>query len=221
MITDYQSLKAEIQRELKRNDLVNDIPGFIQRAELAINRRLKVAAMETMDNVPQVDGQQEYTLPTGLIELRDIHLASVPLKKLAYRTPQQLIIEYGYITGGRKIEAYTLINNAVKLNAPSVVPVGDPPADIILSYWKSFTPLSDTNTTNWLITDASDLIFYGSLIAGERFMARDDRIMVWKSVYADTMAEINRTEDRKRHTGDAMQMRAETQGNFRQAIQRR
>lgn len=217
MITDYESLKNEIIEYLGRPSVVDMVPSFIRSAELKINRRLRVSAMEARVETPLVG--QLFDLPPRLLELRDIWIDSVPIKKLTYRTPQQLKVEYGYAQNG-PVEAYTIVDGLIKLNAVAEAETEEDAPDLVLSIYQGFEPLSATNPTNWLITDASDLLLYGALLEAEAFVVDERKIVIWREGFTSTMKELNRMEDRKRFSGDALQMRAETRGDYSQPIPR-
>lgn len=212
----YTAIKSAVADWLAREDISDRIIDFITISEAQIYRDVKLVAMENAATIPLVFGQIEYDLPDRMTEMRNIYVDTNPLTKLEYRTPEQLIIEYPRPGVGRLV-AYTIVNGKIKLNATG----GDDPVtpnNLVISHWAALTPLSDINPTNWLTTDAPDMLLYGALIASEMYLGSDERMPMWRTAFKEIMASINRREDRKRYSGDSLEIRPETRGNYRQPV---
>ena len=52
-----------------------------------------------------------------------------------------------------------------------------------LIYYANFLPLDDTNTSNGLLARAPDAYLYGALSASAPFLAADERLQVWETLY--------------------------------------
>ncbi len=198
----YTDLRGAVAEWLARPDLEERIPDFIRIAEVQIGRRLKAVAMEYIASTPIVTGQVYYALPSLLIELRNLYLASgTNTTKLVYRTPEQLITEFP--NQESECSAYTIVDGQIKLNSTS----GSNAVSLAISYWRQFDPLSESNETNWLITDSPDIILYGALLAAEGYIKDDKRLPVWKTQYAEEIALTNIREDKLRHSGSHLAVR--------------
>jgi len=198
-LSTYQDLKDAISDWLARDDaaVVDRIPDFIRLAEVKIPRRAKPVEMETIASTSLVSGQLYYALPDRCIELRNLYISGTPNTKLAYRTPEQLMEEEASQTG-EDPNTYTIVDGQIKLG---VAPTG---GTLITSFWRRFSYLSDTNTTNWYLTDAPDLILFGALVQSEAFVGNDPRMPLWKTQYEEGLAEIASAEDRKRFSGGSL-----------------
>ena len=84
-INSYSTLQTAVANWLDRDDLTASIPEFISLCEARFNRTLRIRAMETLDtSVSTVAGTKTIALPTGYVQMRDIHLTSDPLIQLQY-----------------------------------------------------------------------------------------------------------------------------------------
>ena len=64
-------------------------------------------------------------------------------------------------------------------------------------YFQQLSPLSSTNTTNSVLTEAPDLYLFGALKEAEPFLEHDERIQVWETKYADALTQLLDVRDRE------------------------
>jgi hypothetical protein len=210
-ITDYSSLKTEIASTIDRTDLTDDIPRFIQLAEFRINQdpKFKIREMETRSNMSTIADQDYYTLPEGYIGARALKITSTtPEQDLKYLTPEQfdkisIKRRWGVTTGRPRY--YTISGDELRLG-----PTPESVHTVEVLYYKKITPLSETNTSNWFITDAPNLIFYGALMEAEAFIKNDARIPLWKSGFDLALQDIVTSNSVDRHSGGAMHVSPES-----------
>jgi len=200
-IDTYATLKTAIANWLDRTDLADRIPEFIALAEARIGRRLRVRGVEERSTTSLVSGQEYYSLPSDFLECRNVQINTNPLKRLSYRTPQQMDFEYPSTSTGTP-KVFTIIGLEIQLK-----PIPDSTDTIEIAYYKKLTALSDSSTTNWLTANAPDLLLYGSLIEAEAYLINDPRIVIWKSAYDLAMNEWNMTDDKARHSGSTLEVR--------------
>ena len=74
-------------------------------------------------------------------------------------------------------------------------------ANLLLHYWVKITPLSDANTTNWLLTKYPDLYRYASLMSAEGFLKNDPRIPLWAQTAANILAEVEQHDEDDLYSG--------------------
>ena len=67
--------------------------------------------------------------------------------------------------------------------------------NLILHYWRKIPALSDSNTTNWLLTDAPDVYLYGSLMQSAPYLAHDERLAVWAGLYTQATTSLQRSSE--------------------------
>ena len=83
-INTYSTLQTAVANWLDRNDLTDRIPEFVALAEATFNRVLRLRAMETTVADATPSGSKEDALPTGYLQMREVHLATTPVVSLSY-----------------------------------------------------------------------------------------------------------------------------------------
>jgi len=200
-ISTFSELKTAVANWLDRSDLTDRIPEFIVLAEARIGRKLRVRGVEERSTTTLVIGQEYYSLPSDFVECRNVQINTNPVKMLAYRTAQQIDYEYPYTDNGTP-KVFTIIGNEIQLK-----PIPNAASTIEIAYYKKLAALSDSNTSNWLTTNAPDLLLYGSLIEAEAYLINDPRIAIWKAAYEQAMGEWNFSDDKARHSGASLESR--------------
>ena len=196
-ITNYSELKAAISSWLDRSDLDSVIPDFIALAEARHRRDFKLRRMETRVTANTVSGSEFYSLPDNFVAMRNIQLNTDPKTALEYLTPEQMDrVNAGSSKG--KPKAYSIIGNNIQLR-----PIPDSAYEIEILYFKYFTALSDSNTTNDMLTFHPDAYLYGALVEAEPYLQNDKRIQVWSGYYDRAKQDIISSNERDRHSGVA------------------
>jgi len=201
----YSGLKDAIADWLDRSDLTSRIPDFITLAEARINRELRIRPMEVRSTMSTTSGQRYFNLPGGYVQMRNIQINNNPIRPLEYITPEMLDRLYGSSSTGCP-RAYTLIGDEIQL-----APIPDAVYEVEMAFYEKFTPLGDgtsgTVTSNWLTTNAPDLLLYGALLEAEPFIKNDERIQLWLSAYSGAVSKLQLTDDKDRHSGSQMRVR--------------
>lgn len=201
----FTELKDAIADWLDRSDLTARIPDFIALAEARINRELRIRPMEVRSTMYATVDQQYFNLPGGYIQMRNIQLNTNPTTPLEYITPEMLDRLYGSSATG-KPRAYTLIGDEIQL-----APIPDSTYTLEMAYYKKFYSLGDgtggTVASNWLTSNAPDVLLYGSLLEAEPFIKNDERVATWLSGYSNAIDKIQKADARDRHSGSAMRVR--------------
>jgi|TARA_A100001201_G_C4087719_1_gene201064 hypothetical protein len=196
-ITNYSELKSAIADWLDRTDLTDSIPDFITLAETRHRRDFKLRRMETRVTANTVADTEYYTLPDNFVAMRNIQLNTDPKTALEYLTPEQMDRIYAGSNKG-KPKAYSIIGDNIQLR-----PLPDSAYEIEMLYYKYFTPLSDSNTTNDMLTYHPDAYLYGALVEAEPYLQNDKRIQTWASFYERAKKDIIDSNERDRHSGVA------------------
>jgi len=196
-ISTYAELKTAIASWLDREDLTNIIPDFIALTESRHRRDFKIRRMETRVTASTIADTEYYSLPDNYVAMRNIQLNTDPKTSLEYLTPEIMDrVKGGSSTG--KPKAYSIIGNNFQLR-----PIPDSVYEIEMLYYKYFTPLSDSNTTNDMLTYHPDLYLYGSLVEAEPYLQNDKRLQTWASLYDRAKKDLIDTNKRDRHSGTA------------------
>ena len=201
----FTELKDALADWLDRSDLTDRIPDFITLAEARLNRDVRIRPMEVRSSMETTAGQRYFNLPGGYLQMRNMQINSNPITPLEYITPEMLDRLYGSDTTG-KPKAYTLIGDEIQL-----APIPDSDYTVEMAFYEKFTPLGDgtsgTITSNWLTTNAPDVLLYGALLEAEPFIKNDERIALWLNAYNGAVKKIQDADARDRHSGSAMRIR--------------
>lgn len=203
-ISNYSELKTAVENWLDRDDLTDRVPEFIELAEVRIYRNLRIRSMEGRSYTNLVSGQEYYTLPTDFIQQRNVQINSNPVKVLVYRTPEQIDKEYPGTSKGTP-EVFTIIGDEIQIKE-----IPSSTNQLEISYYKRLPNLSATNTTNWIMTNAPDLLLYGALIEAEAYLVDDPRIPIWKSAFDESATQVNMMESKGRFSGSHLEIRTGT-----------
>ena len=197
----FAQLKTAAANWLDRSDLTDRIPEFIALAEARFNRELRTRDMETVSTaISTVAGTREYSLPTGFVQMKEFHLSTDPLTPLAYITPEMMTrLWAGSATA--KPQVFTIIADNVRLG-----PAPDAVYTTSMLYYKTFTALSDSATTNDMLTNNPDVYLYGTLLEAEPFIMNDQRIQVWLGAFDRAVASIQNQDNKDRHSGSNLRV---------------
>jgi hypothetical protein len=205
-LSTYAELKTSIGDWLNRSDLTNAIPDFISLAEAQVERTLRTRQMIVRANA-SFDAQYG-AVPADFLETKSLKLTSTnphtPLEFLSIDALDNKASEY---TGSGKPRFFGVVGGQFRL-----VPVPDATYTTELTYYAKLTKLSNSVTTNWLLTSSPDIYLYGALLQAAPYLQDDARIQVWSSLYDRAMSELQTADDRGASSGGALLTRAKTFG---------
>ena len=202
-ITTYSELKTAIANWLNRDDLTSVIPDFIALAEADMDRKVRHWRMEERSTA---DLDARYTaLPSGFLEAVRFHLDVDErpielLKPLALQQRRQNSTD----TQG-KPRYYAIIAGQIE-----VWPTPDATYSSELYYYTRTTPLSDSATTNWILTYFPDAYLYGALMHAAPYLVDDQRIGTWGSLYQQSIDGINANNDKAKFGGSGLCIQVNT-----------
>ena len=200
-ISTFAELKTATANWLDRSDLTDRIPEFIALAEARFNRILRIRDMETVSTaISTVAGTREYDLPTGFVQMKEFHLTTDPLTPLAYITPEMMTRIWAG-SGQGKPEVFTIIADNVRLG-----PNPDAVYTTSMLYYKTFTALSDSATTNDMLTNNPDVYLYGTLLEAEPFIMNDERVQLWAIAFKQAIDDIQNQDNKDRHSGSQLRV---------------
>jgi|TARA_R100000656_G_scaffold82451_1_gene60326 hypothetical protein len=200
-ISNYSELNTAVANWLDRDDLTDRIPEFISLCEARFNRVLRIRAMETLDtSVSTVAGTKTIALPTGYVQMRDIHLNTSPIVQLQYVSPEIMNrIHAGSDVG--KPDVYTIIGNNISLG-----PTPSAAYEVSMLYYKTFDAITGLSPTNWVITNAPDIYLYGTLLEAEPFLMNDARVQLWATALTQSINNLQEQDNKDRHSGSALRV---------------
>jgi hypothetical protein len=76
-----------------------------------------------------------------------------------------------------------------------------------LLYLAKIPALSDSNTSNWLLSEAPDVYLYGSLVHSAPYLQEDDRLGVWAQLYGAAVERVVELSDKAKWSGSGLKMK--------------
>ena len=201
----YAQLQTEIANWLDRTDLTATIPTFIELAEANFNRVIRQPDMITKDDSFSIAGRYT-TLPTDTLEIVRIVLDLTPVIVLEYMTPEELSERRVSLTGGGKPYYFTTVGGST--NQLEVLRSPDSTYTASIIYYTRIAALTDSATTNWLLTNHPDIYLFGTLVEAEPYLKNDDRMPMWTSRLDKALNDLRLQGQRERHTASGLRMRS-------------
>lgn len=195
-ITNYTQLKSSIASWLARSgdtDLDAVIPDFITLAEVRINRELRLRAME--DRIVGTVSTEFIALPTGFLEMRLFQLNTDPITRLEYVSPDWLARTVNSSNTGQP-RYFTILNDEIQLG-----PAPDASYEAEMVFWKKFDALSDSTTTNWLLTNAPDVYLFGALAEGAAYLQDAAAHQAYDARYQAAVARLQGHDEKGKWSG--------------------
>lgn len=191
-ITTFSELKTAIADTLNRSDLTSVIPNFIVMCEAKCNRILRTRDQRTRNAAVSISS--EYTaVPAAFRQAVKLKItSSSPTEPLAFITPEEMDIK-----AAERVDAtglpiwYTIEGGYLRVN-----PAPDTTYTAELVYYAGLTALSDSNTSNWLLSKHPDAYLYGSLVHSAPYLKDDERIAIWAGLFDAIISDINLEDQR-------------------------
>lgn len=195
-ISTFAELKTSVADWLNRADLTAVIPDFISLAEAQINRQLRTHDM--VKRVQATIDSDYFTVPTDWLETISLIRTSTKTHPFVYVSYEELNRLKGLPLSGDS-RYYTLIDGKFLIYPAAS---SESPITVELMYFGKIPALSDSNTTNWLLTKSPDLYLYATLMQAEPYLKNDERLAVWSASMSGIMENMRLEGERaKRPTG--------------------
>lgn len=185
----YSALKTSLAAWLWRSDLTSQIPDYITLAEAQINRRLlKDGPCRRMMVRADATLNTEFAaVPTDFMASKTINIVgNSGTHELDFCTPEQINEKKGLtqtLTGEPFF--YTVVGGEFQF-----FPAPTSDTDAELTYWARIPSLSDSVTTNWLLTYHPDAYLYGALLQAAPYLRDDSRVPIWASAFETILSDI-------------------------------
>lgn len=191
----YTELKTNIAAWLHRTDLTDKIDTFIDLAEAVLFRELNVAELETTDT--GTTSGATIWLPTDMGTLSKITITHAGREcTLDHATPNHSLSAGGVPT------QYQMQDGAITLS-----PVPGDGYPYTLYYTPNLSPLSSTNTTNWLLQKAPDLYLLASQYQGAKYVADFAAMQQLGAEIAPLLDSVQRLTKRRQAVRGSLQIR--------------
>jgi hypothetical protein len=198
-ITTYAELKTSISNWLARSDLNSYVGDFIALGEKRIYRDLRIRAMETALNSSIASGV--IAVPSGYVAMKYAYIEANPIGKLARKDAEWIYEKYPTrAADGQPCFFAREADNFI------FGPYPDSTYTVKGVYYQRLDALSDSNTTNWFITNAPDLLLFASLCEAAPFLKADNRIQVWETKYGMVKNSVQLEDDQEEFSGSPLQV---------------
>lgn len=201
-IATFSELQASIADFLLRDDLTAAIPSFIRLAEASIDRDLRHWRQEKR-SVAQLDAQYS-AIPADYLRPIRLQITDAPTGEVAPISNSQML----QLRGDRNDRVGRPTHYTLTAGSLELYPTPDITYNASLVYYGRIAALSNTNTTNWLLTEAPDAYLYGALMHSAPYLKDDARVTVWGSLYAAAIQALNVTSDDAKFGGTGLVMKA-------------
>lgn len=203
-ITTYATLQSTVADVLNRSDLTDAIKTFIQSAESRLKRDRR--ARKQQDRTLSVSADPT-DLPTDFQAID-----SLAHDGPTYYGPIQIlsVAELANIKGQTMttgVPRYAAVIDGAGTTPPRLR-FGPPPNatySLHLVYYLKITPLSDSNTTNWLLLDNPDVYLYATLLESAPYLKDDERMAIWRTEYDARMEELHNAQWNAQWSGQSRQ----------------
>jgi hypothetical protein len=208
----YAELKTAIANYLNRSDLTSQLDTFIDNTEAELNRRLRVKDMVTRSNIT-VDAQYE-DLPTDFLELINLDLQTSNPKPLFQQSLESL-------------DVYRRANNDI-IGQPVYFSLSDKQIEFApkpdasytaqITYYARITGLSDSNTTNFVSNNYSDVYLYGCLKHASIYLMEDERVPLFHEYFEKSLEEMRQEQEKAEFGKGSLIPRRRTYGKPKKHI---
>ena len=200
-ISTYTELKASIANFLNRDDLTATIPDFISLAESSINNEIRHWRMETRAETT-LDGQ--FTgIPSDWLSTIRFHLTGNGTSSLEFMS----LATIQNSRAARNDSAGTPTNYSLNSGQFELMPTPDGEQSAILMYYAKIPTLSDSNETNWLLTNYPDIYLYGALLHSAPYLKEDERASTWAALYSAAVVRVNNASNKSTASGSGLRLK--------------
>jgi len=213
-LSTYAELKTAIQNYAARSDtaFTDRIDDFIDLAEDRIHfggedafktEPLRILGMETSADLSI--STQEVAQPTGWLESKRLYINSSPLYDVDYLPPDRFWASDAANSNvtGKPIIYTTEGTNFVFAYSPDSTYTGK------LLYYKKLDPLSDSATTNWLITNSPATYLYACLLEYSIWAMDDRQSAKYAALFQSRINGMFRQDNKARHSGSTLRVRVD------------
>lgn len=188
----YSELQSAVANWLARegdSTITSMLPNAIALVEAKLNRNLRVGQMEA--SAPLTGTNGVFTLPTDYNGWRRVAVS--PYGPLEFLTPEMASAYFPTAISGAP--QYFTVQGSTLTTYPAV-------NAIVLDYYRTIPALSDSNTTNWLLTSHPDVYLFMTLSEVNAFTKDAEAALLWNQRGMTAVEEI-KAQDKDRRFASA------------------
>jgi hypothetical protein len=197
-MTTFATLKTDVAALYPHSDYTTALQNTFNRlCEAEIRRRVRVRAMETLDDAFAVS-DFETALPSGFISMRSVSLNQANHRNLDYLPPARIRSAPVWDSSGDPI-AYSLEGDNIL-----IAPQPAAGTTLTLVYFKMFAALSADADTNWLLANAYDVYLYGNLKHAAIWALDPQAATGYEALFSKAVEDVNKEHRWSRVSGSAL-----------------
>lgn len=162
-LANYTDLKAAVASWIVRTDLTTQIPDFIRLYESDANRRIRIRQNMTSVPLTLAQGASSVALPSDFLEEIELNYNDTPesLTRATFDTIDRLQTTD---SGSGRPMLYAITGSTITFELEA-----DADYTLNLRYYEKWD--IETDTTNWLLTNAPDAYLFGSVAEAAMYVA--------------------------------------------------
>ena len=198
VITDYATLQTAVGDYLARDDLTGFIPNFIQNTENKLYRSLNLRNEETALSVSISSGVA--AVPSDFKALKLAYFDETPAKILSWVALEEIYRDYP--------DRSSNSTPAVISREGANFVFGPRSKDGTLTgiYYAKQDPLRTTDPS-WYVTNAPEVLLYGSLLEAAPFIHNDERLPTWQTLFNEAVATLQEEESNSHTSMGSLRVR--------------
>lgn len=198
-VTTYLTLQKAVAAQFTTTTVVELVIPAIAMVEADINRRVRHRKM--LQRSTATLSTQYLELPADLLAVHGLQLNATPTRRLEYRRPEDLdALKVTYRSAGEPL-MYTIVGPELE-----VLPVPNESYEAEITYYQQVPALTDSATTNWLLTAFPDIYLYGALWHTASYV-NDKRGPSWLDLYDAGIEELILDDERARFPAGGIAMK--------------
>ncbi len=184
-ITTYSELQSAVAGWIKRSDLTDRIPDFIRLAEIRLKSVIDLRVLETTTDLSTTPSSATIALPSDFKSPIALWIADInPQEQLG----QLLVQSMPFNETPNRPQYWCIDDHTIRFQCPA-----NNTYPIKFRYSQLFE-LTDTNTTNYVLTDFPDVYLFGALFEAADYTHDDQSAAKWNARFLDAVQRCNNQE---------------------------
>lgn len=183
-ITTYAELQTAVSNWVRDDEVDSVVTDLITLAEATLNRIPGLRAMENRLTSTTTTTTYYVSLPARFRGVKTLRVDG----ELVEHIPSTMLDKSGEYSGTTRL--YAIEGDEIRL-----IPGVGSGKEIELVCFQGFEPLSDTNTSNWWLENAPDLLLYTALAEAGAFLKDDADLVKWGRLHERIKNDLMATDD--------------------------
>ena len=197
-----QDLENAVANQFVTSEIVPFVPTAIGFATSELNRRVRCREMIARSDATM--NSQYTSLPSDYLDMKTLYLKTSPVERLEFISNEEMAAkkESGAYTGTSKPLYFTIEGSTLE-----VLPVPVTSYTVEMVYYSKIADLTTSASSNWLLTNYSDIYFYATLMHAAPYIRGDERVTLWASAYEKSLEQLRLSDERSTFSGGVLKVR--------------